>query len=406
MGGFLPLVEGFLAYALTILALCFAVSSILSVVQRSGRWRSRELRKMMEYLFRNDLLALYAELSGAKPEKDADWDKLRDELGGLDKFLVDMTMLPVPRDAQARPSEAQAAVDPRVALLRESSKFRAAASMADALSESEFRTRLLGSDAGAKIAAKAAGKPTDFNAAADKLTACFNAHGRAATERFQRLSMRWSVALAFVLAFAANVDSLNLLNRYLSDPKLAAQIVAENKELAEKGGLPTPADAGAKAAALDRNLTKVAEAIDKLDEAAKDRFKAISAGLKEVKAVAESVQATVNASASALAALNNGFPIGWTLYPACTEMSASARCAQLARLKDFPSAAQNQSGGFDLLKARVSWMWENDLAGLGQWLIGVLLTGAMVGLGAPFWVEVVNNLLRAKNLIADFRPKN
>ena len=435
MGNFFPLLEGFLAYALTILALCFAVSSVVSVIQRTRRWRAIVMRDMMEYLFRNDLLPLYADICGKKLPNSAEWDELRGELGGLKTFLVDMTMLPVPRREPKSADQEASELDPRLDAIRDPndttaakgspSEQDAARNTLDSLTEDEFKTRLLSSVSGKTLIAKAG---AGSSAAIQRLVESFNVHCRAATELFQRRSRRWSVAIGFILVFAANVDSFSLLNRYLSDPTLTAKIVAENLNLPATGALPAAA-AGATAASLDGNIKTVTETIDKINQfpAMQAQLKEAADALNKAKKAAEDTQAIAKASATAVAAINNGFPIGWTLYPACTEFSASPRCAQLARvtlnqqpddkvpgvcswLQVFAGFFWNnglaaQSGGCVQAVNRVIWLWDNDTAGVMQWLIGVLLTGAMVGLGAPFWIEVVNNMLRARQLVADFRAK-
>jgi hypothetical protein len=67
-----------------------------------------------------------------------------------------------------------------------------------------------------------------------------------------------------------------------------------------------------------------------------------------------------------------GLPIGTSCYPWCVDESRGATCKQ--RL------------GLDNLWATVASIR------FAQWLISVLLTGFLIGLGSPFWFNAYSNL--------------
>ena len=55
MGGFMPLIEGFLAFALTMLALSTAVSALVGVWLRFFRWRAWGFRRSMETIYDHEI---------------------------------------------------------------------------------------------------------------------------------------------------------------------------------------------------------------------------------------------------------------------------------------------------------------------------------------------------------------
>ena len=71
MDGFLPLVEAFLAFALTILALTTAVSALVGTGQRLLRWRPRVLREMVDFFYRNEVQELIEDLGKAGTAENA-----------------------------------------------------------------------------------------------------------------------------------------------------------------------------------------------------------------------------------------------------------------------------------------------------------------------------------------------
>ena len=94
----------------------------------------------------------------------------------------------------------------------------------------EFKTRLAESVAGRHLRTHVTG-PDAWPALETKLLNAFATIGEASSESFARLSRGWSVAVGFMLAFLLNIDSIDLLNSYLTDPALRAQVVEHSDEL-------------------------------------------------------------------------------------------------------------------------------------------------------------------------------
>lgn len=424
MGNFLPLIEGFAAFALTMLALATAVGAIYGACERGVRLRARGMRDMMEFFYRNEVQPLLEErrlaattyegsytfpeivtapgvltvetLLGygsmgrciaAAPASVENLDfafatgttgalavtlapgknvpgapqtvkysirtnfvpPIENEVGNpLNTFLTEMTLLPIPITTEGRSilgtwldrlvwrrgkkpkgtwSEARARE-----FLIASDDFYSLKYTVDSLAEPEFATKLRASEIGRLIAE--ARSENEWEACLARLKERFSALGRAASERFARRARLWTVVVGFVLAFGVNIDSINLLNRYLSDNTLSKELLAQQAE--------APA-AGAPVDAAQEIVTQVA-----------------------------SVEAA--------------FPVGWDLFPICpAAVATDGQAAETAMPADLRCTT------------------EDNVFGQLKWLFGVLITGVLVGLGAPFWTEVFNNFLKARNLVNAYR---
>ena len=113
--------------------------------------------------------------------------------------------------------------------------------------------------------------------------------------------------------------------------------------------------------------------------------------LRDSTAVVSDVHATVLAATQT-------FPVGWNLYPNCTATSAGVRCTALRARPtgSWPTCeARGECSLFDYLGVA----FEHDTAAFWRWFGGVFVAGLMLGLGTPFWVQAVNGLLRARQLM-------
>ncbi|MBX6323689.1 MAG: hypothetical protein IRY94_17875 [Rhodospirillaceae bacterium] len=443
MGGFLPLIEAFAAFALTMLALATAVSSILAAGQRAARVRALGMLQMIEYYYRNEVQpfltvqglsnteyeATYtmpasaagpvtigpeqllgygsearrivgiAATTGGTAELGADGGivftpapavpaaaaapvpvtpspqsvtcRVRTDFTStanavgkpFNTFLVDMVLLPVPRDGDALARErlladSPAGAGPWAAVAAWWRRFRRAAHIVEYLTDEEFLTRLRVSEVGRTIADSRSSDDRDLCYA--HLLERFHAVCRAASERFARGARLCTVALGFVTTFLINIDSIALLDRYLQDENLAASVLASQDRFVQAA---TPGQAGSAdeetAAATTALLGRVGEAVD-----------------------------------AAVDQMTEAFPVGWSLYPNCAGAAGSPRCHRIG-----PAICQDAAG---LLQC-VGRVAAADTGGFVRWLLGVILTAVLAGLGAPFWMEVVNNFLRARNLTNNYR---
>jgi hypothetical protein len=420
MGGFLPLIEAFLAFALTMTALTIAVSALVGTWHKLTRTHAYALRMLMVYFLRNEILPLIPDgasgdlrtLRSATPEdEDA-------RTNALAKFLVDMTMLPMVVDYRRDVPEADRAKipDARVATLRNGLvrsrwletradggagapwdrqswadgfyRWRSLRFALDALPIDEFRSRLAASDIGKALSP----------ATIETLARRFATLNHASAESVQRSAHVVSFVAGFVLAFAANIDSLNLLSSYMSRPELARQVIAAY----ERGNAieVKSADRDA-AAALLPNVRALSEAkagvVAAIESSA---FKQLDAELQQklraqlgaIDAAAKEVREAAVDAAVLVAGVAQSFPVGWNLYPNCAPPLRDPRCLQVLRA----AAATPASDGWLQVLGTTS---SHDRGGFVRWLIGVLLTGFLLGLGAPFWMQAVSGMLAARNLI-------
>ena len=397
MTSFLPLLEAFLALALTMLVLTTGVSSLSGTWQRALRARARGLRDLLKSLF---TLALKERLSAQNLPADAD---------ALRRFVGEMSLQPARlAEIAAKPDDAQAAAyrarlpdqgivaDSRAAATaglwqRLSYEWKVWSSLSDTLdtlSEDEFKTRFSASSAGKALAANmdAAG----FEAGLQKLYEQFIAYGHAATEDFSRIARRHSLVFAAMLAFGANIDAFNLLETYLAQPALRGAIIARYESTAKTGAAdPQKADAPAANASPSRKIDELEKLLLSAAPGKKDEIET------KAREARDAIQATESAYADTRQVLTHAtttFPAGWDRYPGCDTGNTDPRCtALLALAPGHPKASWAGGSAWSALG--------NDTSRALRWLIGVILSVVMLGLGAPFWIQTINGLLRARDLV-------
>ena len=90
-----------------------------------------------------------------------------------------------------------------------------------------------------------------------------------------------------------------------------------------------------------------------------------------------------------------GVPIGWDFYPNCPYGKGESEWAKSnPRCSNIPKDSR-----------AVKWAWLgacplntliNDFAGFMVWLLKVIITGILIGLGAPFWFDVAKRLAQIR----------
>jgi len=404
MTSFLPLLEAFLALALTMLVLTTGVSSLSGTWQRALRARARGLRDLLQSLF---TLALKEKLSAQSLPAEAD---------ALCRFVGEMSLQPArlaeiatkPDDAQtaayrARLPDQGIVAAPHAAATswlaglwpRLSYEWKVWSSLSDTLdtlSEDEFKTRFSASTAGKALAAQMenAVDAAGFEAGLQKLYEQFIAYGHAATEDFSRIARRHSLVFAAMLAFGANIDAFNLLETYLAQPALRGAIIATYESSAKTGAAdPQKADAPAANASPSRKIDELEKLLLSAAPGKKDEIEA------KAREARDAIQATESAYADTRQVLTHAtttFPAGWDRYPGCDTGNTDPRCtALLALAPGHPKASWAGGSALSALG--------NDTSRALRWLFGVILSVVMLGLGAPFWIQTINGLLRARDLV-------
>ncbi len=421
MAGLLAVLETVLVLSLTFVALATAASSLAGTAMRLARLRAKGLRDMVEYLFRNHVIPLLQRLNTQflDPDRgatrgpfDAVLNDTASRPDSLCQFIVDLTMAPQPLPPSGNG-------DPRIAAVR-ANGWDSRRKTLDAISIEDFRVRLESSALGHDLRNhfEATGQPERLGVELDLLTRQFASSQSGARETFARKARALSVAFGFLLAIGLNVDSVNLFSTYLTDPSQRASVLAQREGIlgeAERGQLSgEPAqDAGVSATETEKTMREAEARLDllltRLDVIANsdvmtkadpesELVQVSNTALKQAREVSEQAKLTLRDVSTAVgelrqtaAIVTERFPIGWNRYPGCETVAADPRC--------LLTEPKNGDVGLARLQARVG-----DAPGTFiNWLIGVLLTGLLLGLGTPFWVQVVNHLLRIRQLGKDAR---
>ncbi len=491
MEGFLPLIEGFLAFALTMLALTTAVSAIVGVLHRLRRRRAQGLRDMVRMLYLTEIRDLlpdeyFLELRNKKSARatavQAQWwpgfelkqDAAIDgRLEGRADFISDMTLMPLPAVVEGLDvdqdywkvkleSAERLAGRPWYVKIRHPirliRRWRTLRYGLETLTDDELKQRLASSDAGRSIQKDGNwGDLASWEELEAHLLKTFQTIGAASSETFARHSRSRSVAVGFLLAFMVNVDSIDLLNSYLTDPQLRATVLAQSEDiLAPKEKTAAPVEGGEgvltetrkqltertqqlteSAAGLLEDVKKLAAALgedqanslvadlaermDRLGHEAADVESGFGELDRDLSEARDHVQGTVRA-------LTASFPVGWSRFPNCGATSPDLRCAgkdfaekgglrakdeAAARAKKKAQLRSEDQAAVDMAaedgKATELAIWRATLAvahdearaDFSQWLAGVLLTGLLLGLGTPFWIQVVNASLKLRRWVTD-----
>ncbi|MEO0424979.1 MAG: hypothetical protein AAF184_21770 [Pseudomonadota bacterium] len=447
MDGFLPLIEAFLAFALTMLGLATAVAALTGIWQRTFRWRAAILRESLVTLYTSRIAPLLDGGAGDDATKE----------DALAEFIVEMTMLPVayhealPRakdevreatasgdaDTQLRPPlEAETGLRarrvervrrslgvPRSRFLVIRQVFRlvrawrgwlASRYAVESLPEPQFARRFADSSVG-KAVAHTVG-PMRWDAFMGNLTESYTAIGAGATEEFTRRCRVYTVATSFALVFGVNVDAFDLLNRYLTDPEVRTQVLAQQETLlaaAQEDSSPTDSgestDSSSPSPATQRMQSVIQELRDNAPEGSD--LRALADELEDLRGEAtEEFTKASDASRLVASELVDNFPIGWNRYPYCDDAYLTdPRCLRVvAHDARNPSATGDAGASASTVEASqwqdfstsVGRTWAVDAGGMVKWFLGVILAGLMAGLGAPFWVRVVNRVLEVRNVVS------
>ncbi|CAA7620287.1 hypothetical protein [Magnetospirillum sp. UT-4] len=321
------LLEGLLAFALTILVFANVVSAAVEFVQRVGKARARGFHRMMLAYWGRDLPEVLkangagpAVLDGLKTQSKAD-------------FIGEMVRHPV------------AGLDNAVLCRGDTCDL---SKMVEKLDSTEFRDRLSTTQIGGLIAADPAAPKL-----MDALVKRFEVMGRAASEQFARNARTLSIPIGIALALAINLDSIHLLSRYLTEEPLRQTIIAKFPA-APAVAVPAPGD----------------PAVDA------DAFKAMTEYAQLLRKEMDGMR-------------TQGFPVGWDQYPNCSAKDGTdSRCVK--------AGLRGMDG--------VLTVAGHDHAVFAKWAVGVLISGLLVGLGAPFWFEVVQRLMQARSGLRAVTP--
>ncbi len=308
----MPLIEAFLALALTLLSLAMIATLIVELFHRIARTRAKNLRTMLEEFYDN----------AVEPRVKAELQKTAKKLEEHKTEFIDKLMS-----------------NPLIKGEKQAGLFESRLKDVVSLSTGDLFKKLANSDIGKKIKKKT---EAEIDEAVDSLSRSYDEFGVAATDLFKRKAQIISLLVGILVAFFLNVNALSIFKSYLDDPQARAKAVAQ-------------ADA-----ALE-TFTKRTDNIS---------------GFTDKKEIVDHVN-TIKKEIEGLG--DTGIPIGYS--------------------KD---------------KAPVSWFvkdpdsdWKKKAqlcVGIVFWAVGVFITGLLIGLGGPFWFNVVRKLTDVLQVVRGGAP--
>jgi hypothetical protein len=508
MNGFAPLIEGFLAFALTMLAMTAGVSSIVGSLHRLRRRHARGLRDMVRLLYDRELVPqlgpAWLEPPAPKPADPAPpsppsllervWKNVVESVTPKPpvlteeqiaqkrvadfaieqraEFIYDMTFMPVPYVVEKLKSKGpdywRRKLTSAERLIgkpwyttffhpkRLARRWKTLGFVVEALPDAEFTDRLTKSDVGIALQKQLPSTPdgqltpegrATWDALVAELLRSFQTIGGASSETLARQSRGYSFAVGFVLAAALNVDSLDLLNSYLTNPDVRQRVLSQSDTIlqattpSDQQGAPSQTDQQGGAASTDQQasaqskLAQLNANAAKLEDAAKgvsntinslapkldadgriglakvsEELKSLTSDAQSVRTDAQTVRTEFTRTAQEIRgvtrSLGSSFPIGWKRFPNCSTDSPDLRCGggifDVNKLKpaDYPWWYSLPVAVASVLPESVHTSVKDKTAMLvaasrdapaeySQWLVGVILTGLLLGLGTPFWVQAV-----------------
>ncbi len=393
----MPLIEAALAFAITMFALSLVCSSFVEIVHRIFSMREAGLKSMLGRMFDQVLAkhivpaAVVVQANNAEvPEADRNAaTKVIDDMRKAFVERMSANRAPMGVTPKATPTDEAAQVANNQKLAFGLWSGRDLSSMTPA----EFMERLGSIDVGAAIkqantaanaAAVAAGDVAD--SVLKDVAQKFEAFGKEAGEYFEGRARLLSVVVAIVLAFAAHVDAVDLFKTYLRDPNARAKVIEQSEAVAaqHKAAL----EAAKVLKELVPDTATVPEEVKKQIEALKNDW--------------QTAIASANTTVKQYADL--GVPLGWS-----DERIKAADMSLWAWNCKDPKTGQSE--GFRKFREKCT-PDDKDYKGLPDrqyvdaWLqvptkVGVwfylFLGGLLIGLGSPFWYDVVTGLTNIRS---------
>ncbi|WP_321491920.1 hypothetical protein [uncultured Desulfobacter sp.] len=269
----------------------------------------------------------------------------------------------------------------------------------------EYLLRCLAeSDSAKRAALEAKGMlKAELNSIARK----YEEFGSAVSSNFKQCAQTWSIGIGIVLALTANVDGLRIFEAYRADPKLAAAVIEEQETFIENNEK-IQKEAQIFEGLLSKKKQKEKEIVSA--KADPDETKRLETQLEDIqkeideKADIETIKKNIQAAKDIVYDLKTlGVPIGWNYYPYCPygkdEGEWNKSCPECKAIyseykkenKIQREKEDNTSTCANLLKC-LGITLVKDTRGFMVWVFKVIITGFLIGLGAPFWFDVAKRL--------------
>ncbi len=257
----------------------------------------------------------------------------------------------------------------------------------------------------------------------NRLARKYEEFASAASANFKRYAQRWSMIIGIAFAVLANVNGLRIFDAYLVNPELANTVITSQQQFVDTD-TDTDSQAQNRISALtkaEENLEKAKIEFDKtnkdfeevkskpeleddlkrlLSELEKKRLGLIQAqnALDELASPDQINKLLQDAQLQYVNLTTLGVPMGWSMFPDCPYGGETAWLKSDQKCQSIPKAERDPDNrilywlGNDSIVARVLTTAHQDLSGFIQWLLLTIFTGMLIGLGAPFWFDVVKRL--------------
>jgi len=182
----------------------------------------------------------------------------------------------------------------------------------------------------------------------------YDAYSAAMSDYFKRRAKLFSLLVGVLLAFGANIDGVRIYESLKINPEIRASIISQQASIEQK----------------------YKQAQQKLDAVASNSSAVPENNKEEIKALKQSLEEATSGIPE-IASL--GLPIGWRYFPADTNARSDKQAATFTQ-------------SITVLAGRITDDWFAHIV----WAFKVLVTGLLIGLGAPFWFEIVVKLTRMK----------
>jgi hypothetical protein len=346
----LNVLQAFLALATTMLALATLVTIIIEFVSRLSRRRFRLFTRMLRQIFEKELQPLIEDQVKAKYGIEP--TTLQNEFEKhLTAFLGEIRNSPL---------EAK----------KDKSKFSwlggwlrwFGADKSSRLTTEEFLRRLARSETGRAVYQQAS---AHLETVVDSISLRYEELMEAMRDYIKNSSAVLSVVIGIILSFSLNIDALRILNFYLENPNVAEKIA-----LKADAYLKSYEDAREK-------MEKAFAELEASDFADVDTKKAAKMELEEMNKRFEQI----SAAASDLEI--QGIPIGTDYFPYCRYRTLEG--------DSFPCMDSETRFKTQSFEKRL-------MLDYFFWILKVLITGMLIGLGGPFWYDAVRGLMRTTQL--------
>jgi hypothetical protein len=356
-----------LAFAVTMLALATVVTTFLEVATRFIGSRFRVFTQMLRLVFEREIQPI---LERSVPARGA-------ANGGDIAAFLERQWQTFHNEITCSPLEPHK--DPsRVSKLSGWMRWLGAA-RSEELTTEEFVRRLARSEVGKTIYGEAA---TQIDQVVERITTRYEEMAAAAREYFKNSSVVVSLVIGIVFALVYNIDATRIFQFYLANPEVAASMADQAEATLKQFDVARARLAEAQAALTPPPVPAAATA--PAPDAQADDAK------KQAQAQIEQARLALEASRTRVAAFQSqGLPIGFNQFPHCVLFKQANDAVPLCETQKPTTADKAMKLSVTDL---VAW---SHLGHLLLWLVIAVGTGALIGLGGPFWYDAVVGLMRA-----------